>query len=342
MVRAFDYVSVQVIDAESCYERYSLAAEGAASTPAQRKLALPLTHMRLRLAPIGRVYAGVKAVARLLVVVLWLFPVLLVAKLVLRLVGLWYGDLITLAFVLLVVALFGCLSLLALLHLLAGSRSQRGTNATVRFAAPKSDVLAAARRLGRPLPRAQPDLPQLATAPGQSGRPISLSGVVVAGKDVPGAEPLVREQWHESSGRLVRTVEAYSFAVVAEGQPTVVVELQAAPTLVGRYRDSPAAEGAFARPPTRLAPLLAFAAEQKAPIGADSAVASAELVAGQRVEILAYASEPVPRLEELRVAGRPLMLAAEHSAGPYRSGDSAPAVLIRCDAQTPLLVRPAS
>src|SRR4030095_1844807 len=130
----FEYASVQRFEASE-EGREHFVRPGALL--AERGVALPTTHVRFVPSGGARAYAAVRRIVRIGVRALYFSPVVLLPKIILFAAGSWYSDLITLAFVLLVVTLFGMVSVLVLLHLVVGPRSVREKKSRLAFEPPR-------------------------------------------------------------------------------------------------------------------------------------------------------------------------------------------------------------
>ena len=172
-----------------------------------RPVPIPLTHVQWRRTGALRTYQAATGVLRLLVRLLYLFSALVVVKLVLFALGIPAGDWITVAFVVLVCALFASLVAVAFLFMLVGPRSERQKHGALELHAPGQ---AARKRL---------------LAEGKT----RVAGRVDAGLEA-GATVLV-EQWVQGDAGLERRVSGSSFVVRPDEGPPVVVELQGCPLL---------------------------------------------------------------------------------------------------------------
>ena len=298
LVPAADYTSAQRISAGENRERFSRGAAAAE----ERVAPLPLSHIRLVGSALMRAHHLTTRLMRLLARGIYLFPILLVAKIVLFAIHSWYGDLITVAFVVLVVAFFATLAAALLLHLMVGPRSQRAARSSVRLDLPHD---ADHQRILRALP----------TTARHRGR-------IQAGL-APG-QPVIVERWLEHAGTVFRLLEGRCFAVVAEDEPPVVVDLAACPLLLAPYADSPS------EPPPG-AMVLARAIGNPG----EGSARWCELRQGDMVEILAAVEQPIDRLDDDRVAE---VLAATAEGGPYRAGRT-PGVLVRSTLDAPVIIR---
>jgi hypothetical protein len=131
-----------------------------------------------------------------------------------------------------------------------------------------------------------------------------------------------------------------TFAVLGEGQPPVVVELESAPWLLGDFRR--------ADEPPPLEPKVGEALESwlRARTGGEIDLASlaggetCELRHGDEVELFASHFEVVPSQENLLVKGRPFLLSeSEGPKAPYRSGHAEPALIARAAPSAPVVIR---
>lgn len=175
----------------------------------------------------GLVLDGVKRLLRIASRALYVFPVLALVKLAWRGPG---SDVITIAFVVVVLVFFALLALFLLVFPFAGPRSERRPDR--RFAPPRTcDV--ALGRLG-------------ITAPAQ-GLPVALGGAVdgapplrlrgkLARLDPRGlvsGTPVLADAW---TGTSRRVLEGVPFAVLVGNVPAIV-ELESPPVIAARYAD---------------------------------------------------------------------------------------------------------
>jgi len=341
MAPGSDYVGVQLLEPDQGSE---LGSRGDAALREQR---LEDTAVCFVAEPIGvlRAFEGVKRVLRVLVRALYLFPALLVVKLALWVAALQgqrqlgtLGDYLTVAFVLLVVVFFATLSLLVLLHVWVGPRSARGRHRVPRFELPTAEARGRSRALAvAPEPRILKD-------PG--GEPLDLERFVLGAKirvrgellAIDGSAsggPLLRESWLAEEGRAARLVRARSFAVVATGQPTVGVQIDAAPWLLLEGAGEVEA-GAVAV--AEHDALDAFVRPSGSSLRELLAAPTRELSAGQQVEVIGVVAERLPSVEGAVVAGQPLRLGAGFGKAPYRGGGGGPALLLISSAAQPVLV----
>ncbi len=180
-----------------------------------RSARLPTTHLRPKPRAALGIYTLATSLLRVLVRLLYLFPILILVKIVLFAMHKPASDGITLAFVGLVVALFGMFAFVMLLIAILGPRSTRGATGELVFRAPRDSE--ADNIIARVVSRT----------------PIRVVGRVDAGLD-PGATVL-EESWSEKDGKMVRSVEASSFVVFPDEGAPVVVEIAACPILIARY-----------------------------------------------------------------------------------------------------------
>lgn len=300
----------------------------------ERQAAIAWSHLHLVPTGSARVYTVARHAVRVLVKAVWLFPILLVPKLVLRVTGVWQGDLITVGFVVLVVVAFGSLSLLTLLHLLAGSKSQREASAKLALALPdgNADLLREVpEALALPPPRRTDAalLEQIAHGEQLSPRlSLIVRGRVDAG--VATGTPVLSDRWLETGGNVVRVFAGLDFTIVAEGAPPALVELGACPTPLGPYR----ADALDGLPPSdawaELSPMLAREEGLDTP---DLATAVSCVVRqGDMVEVVAAEHEAIEDLAQLG--------SGQSSGAPYRGGEPRRGVRLSCTPAAPLLVRP--
>lgn len=313
-VTSAEYLGVHHITRERAEEHFR--AEGAA--PARRLVPIPFSHVALRSTGRAALYDRVRSVVRVLVKTLWLYPLLLIPKAILWALNVWQGDLLTVAFVVLVVITFGGLSLLSLLHLLAGPRSEREAAARLILALPDGPSLpTASAALGLPAAELAGAtlLEQLVERRSAVG-PFRLRGTIDAGLSL--GQPVLSERFVALEQAIVRVVTGSSFALRVEGAPLVAIELASSPVLLGPYR--PELDGLPSDWPATAASVRLDAATLA---GAPACV----LRQGDVVEILAPSAEIV--------SGEPRF--AKREGDPYR-GVNKPALLLRGLPDAPLVI----
>jgi hypothetical protein len=320
----FEYLCVQRIDRSGTLEHFLRAGR----RPQERPVPTPESH--LRYAPTGgaAVYEGVRALARLFVRAVYLFPVLLVVKIALWAADSWYSDLVTLAFVLLVVALFAIVSLLVLLHLVVGSRSQRRDKARLRFEPPGTKLDRVPE--GRPLPASADALTLWARGEAAPAE-LCVSGRIDAGGGAIAGEPVLYDAWEETDGGLTRTFWAKRFALVADEQPPVIVDIHAAPQVLGDYLPD---RGEAAPAGVAAAMDEGRRALGVAPRGQSQ---SCTLRHGDMVELVGRQPIAVDDVAEIAL-GRRRLAVASAEGGPYRAGEAVAGLLV---SGAPLVVRAA-
>jgi hypothetical protein len=287
-----DYASAQWPTEHGWRERYVLAQ----SAPVERATNVPSTLMRATSSGAVRLYEGTTRVLRVAAKALWLFPVMLVPKIVLWVMGNPIGDLITVLFVLLVVAFFGIFAFTVLLFAIVGPKKSRMSRSHLAFAEPRiSDVLGI---LG--------------------DTPVRIRGRIDAG--IEQGTPVLVEQWSRGE-RLVRHVECRSFAVMVEGKPACVVEIAAAPILVGRYGDSDDTA-------------LEVASRLEGRTHERASASRCVLRQGDEVEIIAREAQRTPRVEDERLRA---LVEGTGDAGPYRAADAS-TLLVRCTPEQPVVI----
>lgn len=289
-----DYASAQWPTENGWRERYVLA-QGA---PVERAARAPETHLRTTTTGMVRVYETSARVLRVMSRAIWLFPAMLVPKIILWAMGNPIGDLITVMFVLLVCTFFAVFALTVLFFAIVGSKQQRMARSHLAFAEPRA---ADAPRLLGPAP-------------------VRFSGRIDAG--IEEGAPVIVEQWSQGE-RLVRHVECRSFALVADGKPACVVEVAAAPILMARYRDEPAESAA-----------LEVASRLEGRTHERGGVARCVLRQGDVVEVLADDAQRTPRIEDERLRA---LVDQTGEAGPYREADAS-TFLVRCTPERPIVI----
>jgi hypothetical protein len=192
-------------------ERYTVGGD----TERERSIERPRAYVLPAAVGLVRVYGHVTLALRLLVRALYLFPIVVLVKILLHVVHPTpEEDYITVAFVVLVVALFGVLALVVFFFALLGPRSSREKQTRLVFRPPTARE---ADRVGI--------LPQ--------GGAVQVVGRVSAGLDT--GATILEDSWGDDAGTIVRSFEGRSFVVAPDDGTPVVVELQGCPVLVGSY-----------------------------------------------------------------------------------------------------------
>lgn len=271
---------------------------GDGRNPIERAAIMPQTHVRTVLSGIARVHAFFALILRLTARALYLFPILIIAKIVLWLLREPAGDYITVGFVLLVCFFFANFAVTILLHAIMGPRSSRRTTARLVFEPPAlEDVekVAAAMR---------PD--------------VRVTGRVDAG--LAEGEPVLVEEWSSSDDGLSRYVEGRSFVVIPDTGAPCVVELVASPLLIARYDEESISALTIA----------GTLGSSDAPGPRSRCI----IRQGQRVAIAGHDPIPAVRIEDARLRA---LLPANALPDPYR-GAEATGILIRSTPERPVII----
>jgi hypothetical protein len=292
-----DYASAQWPTKDGYRERYVLS-QGA---PLERAVRAPVEHMQMTSSGVVRFYQASAQLLRVLSRAIYFFPVLIIAKIVLFLMSNPIGDLITVAFVLLVVTFFAVFALTVLLFAIVGPKAQREARSHVAFAEPR------AADLDRIIADAQVS--------------VRISGKIDAGLEH--GAPVIVEQWARGE-RLVRHFEGRSFALIVDGKPHCVVELAASPVIVTHYENTNAESAAL-----EIAGRLEGRTQPRGPVG------RCVLRQGDVVEVLAREATRTPRIEDERL--RALVENTGDDAGPYRAADAS-TLLVRCTMESPVVI----
>jgi hypothetical protein len=291
-----------------------------------------------------RVFVGFKRMIRPFVRALYLFPLLLIAKIVLWLMEHPAGDYITVGFIALLLIFFTLLAVLALLYPLVGPASQRKTSPTLALGdldAARAEAEAALGAEGLELTTAA-RLEALLRSPGAVQAAVRVRGKVrAATRSSSAGDPLLLDGWVEGDAVVARLFCGSALALEAgEGAAPVVLDLQAPPLLVGRY--------------TGGAPSLPLPDEQREKLASwlnkrsEGVVELARLLdsgswlrleAGQEVELVATQTEVLQDLGAASVAGRRLLLDQPEGGAPYRRDDARRGLLVTCTPKAPVLLR---
>lgn len=337
-VQAVDHLSLTLVKHDGCGD----AMSDGQRPPEHRDCAWPLTHVVIRPSALVGFFGGFKSVIRGLVKGLYLFPLLLAVKFFFWIVGNPIGDYISIAFVALVVITFFLISILVLLYPFVGPPSARQRKVNLDLVLPErgaaKDALARAQ-VNRVKPRQALELTESGTRQAGSG-PVRLRGRVSVGVgDEPG-EPVLQESWAENEGVVASLCAARTFALVVEGQPPIVVDLQAAPWMVGEYGAASPWPEIEAPVATRLEAWLKSRSKGTFDLATVASSAACVIRVGDEVEVIAWDWERAPNQDDLTVRGRGFSLA--QSVGPnapYRSGHARPALIVRSTPSAPAILR---
>ena len=289
----------------------------------------------------ARLLRGLKRVIRLFVKVLYLFPLLLVAKLVLFLMGNWVGDLITVAFVVLVVLFFSLFSLFFLLYAIAGPPSRRILLPRLRLPE-EGDLDGAASLAGYKTPEMTTThaLAEHCEPDAEEWESIRVRGRVVGTTDQTPGDVVLRDCWLEQDGRVARMMAGNSFAVIREGFPPVVVGLEGAIHLVvaGPYEVAGVGELDL-KHLAKYEQWLQGRSSNELSVPNLAGGQCCTLTVGQEVELVGGHYGPIPNLDDFRVGGRRLGVEERRSDSiPYR-GDRLTRGLRLCSNQgAPLII----
>lgn len=302
---------------------------------------LPYLYLRERVSALGTVFAGHKRLVRLLGWLICLFPLLLIPKLVLLFVPnkvgtILVGDLITVAWVGLLVLFFAMVALLVLLYAFVGPRSRRGKGWAVT---PPGDIplerALAVLEIKRPDPRSasprqQPARPNASALQELvdsllKGGPALDTLLLLHGQvrrfGAPAAEVLT-DSWYEYPSGILRELRGLPFILADEGQPPIVVAPGGAVMILAPY--------AHAGPPPQTTPPWS---EQP------QCTHHLALAEGQRLELVGGELQAAASLDELVLDGVAYRDDAQSDVGPYRGGALRPALVLTGSTESPLIIR---
>lgn len=336
-------------------DRLLLLASVANKPAEQRSAALPIESKRTRDKGSARVFTVVASLTRAVAILFWLFPLLLIPKIVLWLLDSRIGDWITVAFVALAVLLFSLVSVVVLLHAVVGPRSRRQLQLALDEAPPSIDDALAWLQRDPVVATTAALLRKRLTSDGLASddrhAPLRLrgrlGGATAAARE---GKVLLRDSFR-STLPLARLTRARGFLFWPAGEggdeddsrPPLLVELFEPPTLLARYDKAPehdepelgerfvADYDAWSKSLDRQGRRLEHLFNGPTCLLRD----------GQDVELIAFDVEPVEDLAEARLAGRPLELDQDRkNAGPYRGAARQRSLRLSSTAQSPLIFRP--
>ena len=249
---------------------------------------------------------------------IFLSPLLILLRAALAITAPWASEVVTVAFVGLVVVFFSMLIvyvfLLACAYLLSTRRPAVEPPYSAEGAERGGISLGGLKLPASALPMADARITL-------RGRVSSLGDSLPAGEDL-----LVRDLWLPGATPARRLTRAMDFAVVSEGQQPVVVRLESAPLLVSVVED-PAADPALV--------------QEAGPDAHDPEARLLSLRVGQEVEITGVPSGEIVNVSSFELGGRMRVLMPEEGrpAAPYRSDAARPATLMTATPATPVWVR---
>lgn len=333
------HVGVTLVTASGC----SASVEHRGSPPAQQEvppLALGVQH---RGSLPARLLARLKVAVRWLVKLIYLFPLLLLAKGALLWIDHWAGDLITVAFVMLLVLFFSVFALVFVLYPLAGPPSRRTLWPALDLPRPERLEQALVKVGYQDVkPTSLDQLASLGQELGaQSELPLRVTGRIVGLRGQRPGEPVARQCWLERQQQVARLLALGVFGVQVEEQLLVLdPELGDASGLYLLGRSGPSV-GPPLPPCKQLDRHDQWLRQQSEPGLSIDALAAADgctLVVGDEIELVAGDHRAEHRLADLTLGGRPLELPPEVAAAPYRDGAHGGLVLSG-DARRPLILR---
>lgn len=336
---ALDHLELTLVDVD---RRVSLARAGEAP-PRERSTETPPPQIVLRHRGVARVLQGLKVVIRLMVKVIYLFPVLLVAKLVLLLMDHPAGDMITLAFVALVVVFFSLFALLFLLYPFVGPPSKRKPVPRLRLHE-AGDLDDAAERAGydRVAPTTSHLLAELCEPDAVEREPVLLRGRVMPTARQEDGDAVLRDCWLQKDDTVMRLLAGGSFTVCAEGAPPVVVSLEGCLHLVlaGEFNTT----GLGQLDAYELGKQEAWLRDRADGMSVVDLAASGRcctLRVGDEVELLGGRYSPIPSIEDHTARGRRLSPRDQDNrpeGSPYRGDGGARGLELRSDEGAPLVI----
>ena len=331
---ALDFVCLQHVAPDSCKELH----RDRGSDTRSRNVKPPAAYYPLHASGLLRFFLNLKDLLRLFVRAIYLFPILLVAKLVLWIMDLWYGDLITVAFVGLLVIFFALFAVWVLLYAFVGPPSKR--KGDPRFALPEPDQLReVARRWGSeglPVTTGTEELQRLAGGGATEGDDVlRIRGKIHGGYPLDEARSVAVDVWEAGEDqKATRVFAGRTFAVTGEGQPPVLVRLQGAPWIVATWRDDDP------RSSETVAEVTGWPSLRDEPQPPIRSGLSAALGHGDEVELIVRGWEAIPSVDEAIVAGVPFHLRdpGGEAGSPYRGSDVTRGLLVTSSVDHPIIV----
>jgi len=333
------FINAVLLQGETNRE-YSLAP---GVQPKGRHIPLPSLYFKQRSRGLLLIFRGLKRLMRLLVKAIYLFPALLVAKVILWTLDIQAGDLITLVFVILVVLFFGLLALLGLLFPLVGPRSKRKSNLKFDLEGADLDRGLAWMKLRRLKPTPAARLRALcSTRAPKKQKPIRLRGRLhLCTRDTLPDGLLLSESWVEQDQHIARLMAGRLFVLMEPDQPPVVIVAEIGCWLVGRRNHGPVSFELGEQARHRVQNWLQRKSGDLIPLEAFSEGQGLALLPGDEVEVIASRYEAVPDMDTLVLHGHKVILPEPDSAAdsPYRSMSVQPGLLLRGHPSAPLIIR---
>ena len=276
------------------------------------------------------VKAGIRVVLKWLVRGLYLSPILIAVRFVLDAANPSSGDMLVVAFVLLVVSFFLIINLYIIWSVVVHFRSKGKLHVQLPFGEAGEDRTGLfAKELGED---------------GAMNRAVKLRGVVKRVDELlPDSGLVIRDLWAAESAAPWRLVEATDFAVVANDERPMIVQLGSAPIVVASPRKetvgwaihqlSPGVGSIFDMGP-------ATEGER-----ASEPVQWLTVAEGDTVEVIGFEHGTIDDVEHFMLDGRScaVLLGEEQTHGPYRGAATGkPGTLVISSPETPVWIRKVS
>jgi hypothetical protein len=337
-LRSADHVSVTLVTKDGCRTAITDGRRPLES----RECAWPLAHVLVRHPPLVVFFLGLKTALKVLVRALYLFPVLIVAKIAFWIADSSLGDLISLVFVGLVLITFFLLSILVALYPFVGPPSVRKHKVKLDLVVPDRDNADRAlvhTRAQLIQPSRAIELADLGPKP-ERPDPVRIRGRIGIGARGEPGEPVVQVGWVERDGVVASLCMARVFALEAEGQPPVVIELDACPWLIGEHRPDRSWPDIERAVTADLYRWLETGSSGAIDLDATRRGAACVLHEGDEIEVIAWDWQPVPSLDALTGRARDLVLGSSSGPNaPYRGTHAQPALVVRSTPAAPAILR---
>lgn len=290
--------------------------------------------------PSGRlvreIRSGIRLVLKQFVKLLYLSPLLIALKLILSQSNDFYGDLVTVGFVMIVVVFFVVLNLYLLWSVVCHAAARRGVKVVPPFARPHGDLRSlAAETYSRAGSNREATV--------EPEEIVVLEGTVHPLDDtLPRGGQLVRDLWALEGSDPWRLTEAVDFVLETDDGEVVVCRLESAPFLIGRPTrlNVVKALGRLSKESTEVFQMGPELAERhKRNLGG-----WLQIERGDRVELAGAQTSYITNVEQFELDGRMCGFdrASKGGQAPYRGSTANPGTLVTSSTDNPLFLKKVS
>lgn len=289
------------------------------------------TNHSVRTEQTGKVFRGIRLgirkVLKWSVRALYLSPLLILAKIILKFIDLPASEMMIVVFVLIVVSFFTLLNLYifwsALIYLLSRKKPM--------IIAPFTEKGNDAERVFEEGPPAH-----LKT----KFDPYSIRGYVTKIDELlPDSNLVCRDMWVFDGDEPWRVTEAVDFAVVGDAERPAIIRVESAPLLIDKPESIPTQRGL-----DRMSPEFKAIFNVRDLVEAKKGQLSSsclKLSEGDQVEILGFVEGEIPNIRQFELGNRSCSIDLKSPEGfsPYRGASGTPGVIIKVTPQRPLWIR---